>query len=138
VLKSEESFKFIRYHLPLLLWALVIFASSAIPTKYFPRVDWWWIPKLVHVVYFFLFTLFTNRFFKYQTFSPALRRIHLPLSLFLTFLFAVSDETHQMFVQGRHPRLSDVAIDTMSACLFAVCFWATTAVQTLRKEPSQS
>ena len=37
------------------------------------------------------------------------------LALFMAVLFALSDEFHQSFVQGRTSSLRDVAIDTMGA-----------------------
>lgn len=42
------------------------------------------------------------------------------LSLALTFLYAVSDEFHQLFVAGRSGQLRDVMIDTTGG-LFGIC-----------------
>ena len=39
------------------------------------------------------------------------------LALILTFLYAVTDEVHQLFVQGRAGRFSDVCIDTAGAVI---------------------
>jgi VanZ family protein len=47
------------------------------------------------------------------------RRLSVPyrfiLALIMAFLFALSDEYHQSFVEGRNSSLSDVAIDTAGA-----------------------
>lgn len=40
------------------------------------------------------------------------------LALFLTGLFAASDELHQYFVAGRSSRFGDIVLDTLSAVLF--------------------
>ena len=37
------------------------------------------------------------------------------LSIFLTFLYACSDEVHQLFVPGRSGQVSDVLLDTIGA-----------------------
>jgi len=39
------------------------------------------------------------------------------LALIMAILFALSDEYHQSFVQGRNSSLSDVAIDTLGAII---------------------
>ena len=36
-------------------------------------------------------------------------------SVFLSFLYAVSDEIHQLFVEGRAAQISDIIIDTFGA-----------------------
>ena len=38
-------------------------------------------------------------------------------ALLVSFLYAISDEWHQMFVRGRDPRIMDVLIDTAGALL---------------------
>lgn len=47
-------------------------------------------------------------------------RIYLPIAF--TSLYAVSDEIHQIFVEGRSCELRDWAIDTLGAILGAVIF----------------
>mgnify|MGYP001948405098 CR=1 FL=1 len=37
------------------------------------------------------------------------------LSIFLAFLYACSDEVHQLFVAGRSGQVSDVLLDTIGA-----------------------
>lgn len=39
------------------------------------------------------------------------------LSLLISFLYACSDEIHQLFVPGRSGEVRDVLIDTLGACL---------------------
>ena len=40
-------------------------------------------------------------------------KIHLSNSVFIGFLYAISDEVHQHFVPGRAPMIRDVVIDTL-------------------------
>jgi VanZ family protein len=115
-------------------WALLIFATSSLPPEFFPSVSVDWLPKAVHAVYFFVFCFLMYRIIRAQPNFPALRRFAIPLSLFLSLLYGISDETHQFFVDGRTARLSDVAIDASSAALFAIALWVTTAVRSWRSE----
>lgn len=39
------------------------------------------------------------------------------LSLFISFIYATSDEIHQVFIQGRSGQISDVAVDTLGALI---------------------
>ena len=115
-------------------WAVLIFATSSMPAEVFPRVSIAWLPKAVHVVYFFVFSLLSYRLMRSQPVFPRLRRLALPLSIVLSVLYALSDETHQMFVAGRTARLSDVVIDASSALLFAIGLWVVTAVRAWKAE----
>lgn len=49
-----------------------------------------------------------------REFSIPVRRLIL-LSIFLAFLYACSDEVHQLFVSGRSGQVSDVLLDTIGA-----------------------
>lgn len=39
------------------------------------------------------------------------------ISIFISFLYACTDEFHQKFVDGRHCKFTDVLIDTAGACI---------------------
>lgn len=45
------------------------------------------------------------------------------LSLLICFLYACSDEIHQLFVPGRSGEVRDVLIDTLGACLGASFYY---------------
>ncbi len=115
---SPAGKKFLTYQLPAILWAALIFASSATPEDAFPQFDLWWLPKLIHIIYFSTLCCLVYRALKHQDRFEGLARMSLPISLLITFLYAVSDETHQIFVPGRHPEASDVVLDTVSAMLW--------------------
>ena len=51
-----------------------------------------------------------------------LERTKTPLAIVCTSLYAVTDEIHQIFVEGRACKISDWAIDTAGAVLGAVAF----------------
>ena len=51
-----------------------------------------------------------------------------PLAIALTSVYAVTDEVHQIFVEGRACRVYDWAIDTAGAALGALAFLAIFAI----------
>lgn len=49
---------------------------------------------------------------------------NLLISFIICFLYAISDEVHQMFIPGRDPTIEDVCLDALSAfCALAVLSW---------------
>ncbi len=128
--------RFVRYQLPAYMLALLIFLSSAMPTRFFEQfgVDYPWASKLVHVLFYFFFCLFLNRAFRHQQTSSFLARASLPVSIALCLLFGSADEVHQMFVATRHPRVTDVLLDLSGATLMAVTLWVWERFQSLRRQ----
>jgi VanZ family protein len=48
---------------------------------------------------------------------------HYRFTLMLAALYAASDETHQIFVPGRQPAVTDVLLDTCGAALGLAVAW---------------
>ncbi len=127
---------FLKYQFPAYLWAVLIFASSTMPTEFFARFNTLgpWTPKLVHILFFFFLCLFLYRAFRYQQSSLFLARWSLPMSLVVCLMFGSLDEVHQMFVLGRHPRLSDVLLDLSGATLMGTTIWIWDRYRTFRRD----
>ena len=53
----------------------------------------------------------------------------------VTVLYAASDEYHQLFVPGRHGRVTDVGIDAAGALLAVVGLWVTIRRRATRSKP---
>jgi VanZ family protein len=51
--------------------------------------------------------------------APRLRRRALPVAALISILYAISDEYHQSFVEGRHATPVDVGIDALGIALAA-------------------
>ena len=128
--------RFVRYQLPAYLWALLIFLSSAMPTKSFELfgINYPWASKVVHVLFYFFLCFFLNRAFRHQQMSPFLARFSLPVGIVLCLLFGAADEVHQMYVASRHPRVTDVLLDLAGASLMAATLWIWERFQSLRRE----
>lgn len=62
-------------------------------------------------------------FFFYKGYSAKIKRLYL-WSLTTTFIYAISDEIHQYFVEGRAARFTDVCIDTLGAAIALLMVFA--------------
>jgi VanZ family protein len=98
--------------LPVVAWAAVIFAFSSVPSLGTDLGTWDTIlRKLAHVGEFAILGVLLARAVR----SPA-------LAVGLATLYAVSDEIHQTFVDGRVGAPLDVGIDALGA-LVGVVTW---------------
>jgi len=97
---------------PVVVWAAVIFAFSSVPSLSTDLGTWDTIlRKLAHVTEFAVLGALLLRATRRPT-----------LAVVLAGLYAVSDEIHQLFVEGRHGSAVDVGIDTLGA-LAGVLVW---------------
>lgn len=71
--------------------------------------------KLVHALEFGLFGMFLYRALRF----PLPRRNPLHLTLAFGFLYAASDEIHQLFVPGRFCSVGDYFFDCVGLAIFA-------------------
>jgi VanZ family protein len=114
--------KFVKFWLPVLLWALVIFwfSSKSQPTT--SEVYWqeFAIKKTAHmIVYGFLAILLYRAFRNYG--APAKQSA--VAAIFWAFVYGLSDEFHQSFTPGREPRFRDVIFDTIGASITTLFLW---------------
>lgn len=112
--------KFVRYHVPPLVWAAIIFVESSIPGHAFPRTPIG-SDKLVHVAMFFVLAWLLHRAFTHQP-SELVSKMSLYLTQVVTMLYGFSDELHQLFVPGRTADMYDVTADAMGGFLFILVF----------------
>jgi VanZ family protein len=93
--------------LPVLVWAGVIFAFSAVPSLSSGLGGWdLLLRKLAHMTEYAILALLLVR----ATGSYA-------RAFALTVAYATTDEVHQLFVRGRHGSPIDVAIDAVGALI---------------------
>jgi VanZ family protein len=97
--------------LPALLWMATIFCFSSL--SHLPEAESGWvdygIKKSAHIiVYAGLALLYRFALSDEPRLSP--RRLNLTV-LLLVLLYAISDEWHQSFTPGRHPRVHDIGYD---------------------------
>lgn len=94
---------------PAVLYLLFIFIVSGIPAAHLrPITD----DRIAH--FFEYFILGVLLLIAAASFGPIDRRLRLVgASWLFGALFALSDEVHQLFVEGRHPSWSDVVFDVL-------------------------
>ena len=101
---------------PVLLWAGLIFFFSNIPDLESGLKEDFILRKIAHIFEYFILTLLLFRAFK-GSLAMNLNRLYIyPAALAL--LYAMSDEFHQFFVDGRYYSLNDVMIDSIGIVVF--------------------
>lgn len=105
---------FIKKYYKLVLWCIVIFALSIIPSAKisdFSYLDFF-VRKFLHIFEFFILTILAyNSFGSYKK------------AYFFAFFYAISDELHQHFTPGRGPSPIDVLVDIIGVILGIIFIW---------------
>lgn len=115
---------FVRYWIPVLAWAGLIFTLSSIPSleSGLPELGDLVVRKLGHMVEYAVLTLLLSRALRAHGLSP---RRRWATAAFLALLYASLDEYHQSFVPGREGSPRDVLIDAfgIGLALFLPLRW---------------
>ncbi|HNU96779.1 MAG TPA: VanZ family protein [Candidatus Portnoybacteria bacterium] len=109
--------KFLKYWLPAVVWAGVIFMLSAIPNLKTDSEQDFLLRKIAHMVEFGILTWLFFRALNQEKISF---RKTLIFSFIFALFYACSDEFHQLFVRNRHGSLADVGIDAMGIFIFCL------------------
>ncbi|MDZ7372477.1 MAG: VanZ family protein [candidate division KSB1 bacterium] len=112
---------FVRYQLPAILYAVLIFVISSIPTLAPPPIGIEWDDKIYHFLEYGAFGYLCARAFYYQG-NRVLRDFALIITLVTGSLYAVSDELHQSLVPGRYADVGDFLADVVGVILGVVLF----------------
>ena len=108
---------------PVILWAVIIFTISSIPTLPKSKIIWWdfILKKTAHVVEYAILSFLLIRGLTNTASSQLFPKKVKPYALIIAFIFAViyafSDEFHQSFVPGRTSKLRDVGFDTLGSLI---------------------
>ncbi len=107
------------YWLEVILWCGLIFFFSSIPDLKIERLGFWdfILRKIVHITEYCILVILFFRAFKTSLIYEDYIKKGYFLSIFLSFLYAISDEIHQYFVPARHFALTDIFIDTIGIIL---------------------
>lgn len=117
--KPSPTVRHILRCIPALIWMGLIFLLSSVPDLKSELPSQWdfVFRKAAHMFEYFILALLLwyplhfTRLFKSTQFL---------LIVIVTFLYAVSDEFHQQFVQGRVGSTKDVGIDMIGLIAFAL------------------
>lgn len=107
----EKIKKILNFWLPPFIWMGLIFFLSSFHKLQVSTIGWqdFIIRKTAHFLEYFILFLLFFRAIKNTSKIPFLKNLF--LSLILTLVYSITDESHQVFVSGRNGRIFDVGID---------------------------
>ena len=107
--------KFLRFWFPVIFYSGIIFYISSIPdvTTPFPEMRF---DKILHVIVYIPFGLLVARGF-FNTKPSVSRKMLMFTVCLISFLYGVSDEFHQNFVDGRDAGIEDLIADTVGGTI---------------------
>jgi hypothetical protein len=102
--------------LPVILWAALIFHFSSGTVPKVSNIFWqdFTFKKMGHVILFGFLSLLIYRALRINNVNKKTSAV---CAVLLSVLYGGTDEYHQMFTQGREPRLRDVFIDGVGSAL---------------------
>ncbi|MFA5117901.1 MAG: VanZ family protein [Candidatus Omnitrophota bacterium] len=110
-IKPDQLMRFIKYWIPVIIYAIIIFQVSATPGEeiltLFPKQD-----IVAHVLEYFIFALLINRALKAYFPGISFGARFLAVSL-IGIVYGASDEFHQMFVPNRYCSSADLWCDSL-------------------------
>ena len=130
--------------MPVLVWMVVIFSASTDAmsfqhtSRFIEPVIRWIFPnasgeavhttvvivrKCAHAGEYGILALLAWRALRRKGAGPGWNWAQAGWAIFLAFLFAASDEFHQLFVPSREASVRDVLIDTSGALLAVLLIW---------------
>ncbi len=107
---------------PVIIWALLIFASSSRQTTTTSEIylEDFIIKKTAHVVIYAILATLLYRGFLTSGYS---KRKAAKYAIIISVVYGFTDEFHQSFTPGRTPMLRDVVFDTIGAALAIYLIW---------------
>lgn len=100
----------LKYQLPLLAYAFLIFAVSSIPRLPKAEIGIPGIDKMAHALEYLFFFLLSLRAFRNQPFKLQDNKL-LILSFSISVIYAILDEIHQSYIPGRQADVLDLIAD---------------------------
>jgi VanZ family protein len=110
---------FIRFQLPAVTWALLIFIASSIPESKLPKVTRMVDDKIVHATIYFVLGLLVYRALEPRNPTHTFSWKRLLISIAVVIVYGITDEYHQGFVPGRTEDVLDATADTVGGLLSA-------------------
>ncbi len=115
---------FLRYRVPALLWACIIFAASSIPSTKFPQLFHRINDKVIHAAIFCVLGLLVYRALEPRVKATTLAWGRLVVAVLIVSLYGLSDEFHQRYVPGRSVDVLDFTADTVGGILAAAVIYS--------------
>ena len=113
----------LRARLPAIIWGVLIFIGSSIPSSKLPKFALQLNDKLVHVSIFFVFGLLIYRALQPDNNRAAFSWKRAAISVIAVIVYGVLDEFHQRFVPGRTPDVLDASADAIGGLISAAVLY---------------
>jgi len=113
--------KFLKYWLPVVLWAGFIFYVSSLPSADIPGI-FTYQDALFHIFEYAFLALLLSRALKNYQSSLFNKSRRILLVILTCLIYAISDEIHQNFIPGRESSLADVIFDGLGIVLGSVIY----------------
>jgi len=104
--------KFLKFFLPPILWAGIIFWNSSLPRPPIPQIEFNHFDKILHFGAYFILGYLTTRAWLVGKREKRTMKIYF-ISALIGILYGLSDEFHQYFVPGRSSEWSDWLADSL-------------------------
>lgn len=114
--------RFLKYHLPAILYGLLVIILSSVAHFHTPSLRFIGVDKVIHFLEYAIFAVLVFRSFSHISERLSDRSVFL-LSLLFLSLFAALDETYQKFIPGRQPDLTDAISDISGSILILILLW---------------
>jgi VanZ family protein len=111
----------LKYQLPFLAYACLIFAVSSIPRLPMAEIGIPGIDKIVHGLEYLFFFLLSMRAFRNQPFKLQDNKL-LILSFSISIIYAIFDEIHQSYIPGRQADVLDLIADLAGIAVGALLY----------------
>jgi VanZ family protein len=112
--------KFLKFWLPLYLYAGIIFYFSSIP-KLLPQISIPYFDKFLHLIEYAIFGILAARAFKNSP-RPTLQKNFQILAILAAVAYGASDEFHQFFVSCRSCDVFDLITDLIGGTIGAIYY----------------
>lgn len=104
------------YYAPPIGYACLIFLVSSIPGRDIPSIDIPFLDKYTHFIEYAIFSFLTIRAFVFGGKFSRLTTLAIAV-FFVTTLYGISDEIHQLFIDNRTAEVADVFADMFGGVL---------------------
>jgi VanZ family protein len=113
--------KYILYHAPWQLLMIIIFIISSIPQDKLPEIKIIWSDKIAHFIIFGFLGFWLARALSHVK-KRKTGKQYLLWSIFISSLFGVTDEIHQLLIPGRFCSFADWLADTLGVIVFVFIY----------------
>lgn len=104
-------------------YALLIFFLSSLSNS---QTDRFYLfknsDKVIHIIVYALLCLLINRAFSF-TFKNSVKRYVPIIAIFISIVYAITDEFHQSFVPGRYASINDIFADGIGAIISQIILY---------------